>query len=89
MPNIKSAKKRVRTSAKNNLRNRAIKSSLKTIIKKFDQAVSENNGDKASALLKEANSALDKAASKGTIHKNKADRKKAQLAKSLDALKAS
>lgn len=86
MPNIKSAEKRVLIDARNNLRNRMVKSNMKTTLKKFDAAVASNSQD-AKALFIQASSVVDKAASKGVIHKNAANRKKAQLAKKL-ALKA-
>ena len=84
MPNIKSAKKRVKVTATKTLQNKMIKSALKTDLKKFDAAVAENSAD-AGELYKDAVSAVDKAALKGTIHKNKANRTKAQLAKKLDS----
>ena len=82
MPNIKSAIKRVKVNEKKNLRNRMIKSSLKTTIKKFDAAVAEEPMQ-AQALLNDSFSALDKAVAKGVLHKNAANRKKARLAKRL------
>ncbi len=87
MPNIKSAKKRVLVTEKKTLENKAIKSALKTQIKKFLAAV--NAGDKALAekLLPETVSAIDSAVTKGILHKNNAANKKAKLAKKLDALK--
>lgn len=81
MPNIKSAIKRVKVNEKKNLRNRMIKSAMKTSIKKFDTAVSAGNADPK--LLSETQGAVDKAATKGVIHKNAANRKKARLAKRL------
>lgn len=82
MPNIKSAIKRVKVNEKKNLRNRMIKSSLKTTIKKFDAAVAEEP-TQAQALLNASFSVLDKAVAKGVVHKNAASRKKARLAKRL------
>jgi len=82
LPNIKSAMKRVKVNAKKNLRNRMVKSSVKTTIKKFDVAVA-SDPKQAGDLLKASYSALDKAASKGVIHKNAANRKKARLARRL------
>ena len=76
MPNIKSAMKRVKVSAKKNLRNRMVKTGVKTAVKKFDAALTAETYANAS-------SALDKAVSKGIIHKNAANRKKARLAKRL------
>ncbi len=82
MPNIKSAMKRVEIGEKNNLRNRSIKSGIKSVTKKLDAAVDAKSAD-AAAIMREAASTVDKAASKGVIHKNAANRKKAQLARKL------
>lgn len=82
MPNIKSAMKRVKVSQKKNLRNRMVKSSMKTTLKKFDAAVA-SEPQQAAAALNASYSALDRAVSKGVIHKNAANRKKARLAKRL------
>ena len=82
MPNIKSAKKRVKVSAKKNLRNRMIKSAVRTSIKKFEVAVAADAAT-AGAQLNATTSAIDKAAAKGVMHKNAANRKKARLAKRL------
>lgn len=83
MPNIKSAKKRVLVSAMRNEKNRAVKSGLKTKIKKFDAVLT--NGEDVSAAFVNAVKSVDKAAAKGAIHKNAAARKKSQLAKKLNA----
>ena len=83
MPNIKSAKKRVKVTEKKTLRNKMIKSALKTDLKKFDAAVAENSADKQKLYTK-AVSAVDKAALKGVVPKNKANRTKMQLAKKLN-----
>ncbi|NLG25401.1 MAG: 30S ribosomal protein S20 [Clostridiales bacterium] len=86
MPNIKSAIKRVRVNQKKNLRNRMIKSAMRTSVKKLETAVAAGNADQA--LLSATVSAIDKAAAKGVIHKNAASRKKARLAKRAAAAKA-
>ena len=83
MPNIKSAKKRVRVTAVKTLRNKRVKSGMKTIIKKYDAALQADAADKQE-LFRKATGAVDKAAIKGVIHKNKANRKKSQLAKRLN-----
>ena len=83
MPNIKSAKKRVKVSEKKNLRNRVVKSGVRTAVKKFDAAVATDAASVA-AVLSDTTSAIDKAAAKGVMHKNAANRKKARLAKRLD-----
>jgi len=85
LANIKSALKRVKVSREQNLRNRMISSAVKTAIKKFDKALES----KDEAAIEEAYTAVvskvDKAVTKGVIHKNAANRKKAQLAKKHDA----
>lgn len=82
MPIIESAKKRVRISEKKRAHNIVQKSALKTAIKRFETAVNENDPN-SEAYLKNAIKALDKAASKGIIHKNLAARKKSRLTKKL------
>lgn len=88
MPNIKSAERRMRVEEKANLRNRVIKSEIKTIAKKFTEAVDAGEKETAAELYKEYTSALDKAALKGTIHKNAVNRKKAQITKAFSSLTA-
>ncbi|MBR6872955.1 MAG: 30S ribosomal protein S20 [Ruminococcus sp.] len=83
MPNIKSAKKRVKVIETRTLRNKMVKSDLKTALKKADSAVANNTEDKAE-VVKAAIRKVDMACTKGIIHKNKAARKKSQLAKSLN-----
>ena len=82
MPNIKSAKKRVKVSEKKNLRNRMIKSAVRTSVKKLEAAIAADP-QTANAQLVVTTSVIDKAASKGVMHKNAANRKKARLAKQL------
>lgn len=84
LPNIKSAEKRVRISIKKTMENRVIKTGLKTSVKKFNTALTEKDPAKAADLLKSVSGAFDTAAAKGTIHKNKANRKKSRLAKALN-----
>jgi small subunit ribosomal protein S20 len=81
LANIKSAKKRALTAVKRNERNKMVKSSLRTAIRKFVEAGPQDGATKLNAAF----AALDKAASKGVIHKNTAARKKARLAKKLAA----
>ena len=88
MPNIKSAKKRVLVTEKKTLQNKAIKSALKTQIKKFLAAVNAGDKELANKLYPETVSAIDSAASKGILHKNNAANKKAKLAKKLAAIAA-
>lgn len=84
MPNIKSAKKRVLISDKQTARNKSIKTGLKNRIKKFDTALKTSDLENANEALKDAHSSLDRAALKGAIHKNKANRKKARMAIALN-----
>ncbi|MCP2165136.1 30S ribosomal protein S20 [Goodfellowiella coeruleoviolacea] len=81
MANIKSQLKRIKTNEKARLRNKAVKSSLKTAIRKFREAAEAGDKEKATALLQDASRKLDKAASKGVIHANQAANKKSAMAK--------
>lgn len=87
MPNIKSAKKRVDTNLRNNARNKSNRSELHTALKKYDAAIAAGDASKAEELLSATNAILDENVTKGTIHKNKANRKKAAAASKLNALK--
>ena len=80
MANIKSAKKRILVSRRQNLRNRMIKSSVKTALKKVDLAVEHGDAAQIEAAYRSAVSLVDKAVVKGIMHKNTAAHKKAQLA---------
>jgi ribosomal protein S20 len=80
MANIKSQIKRIRTNEAARLRNKSVKSSVKTAIRKFREAADAGDKDKAIALLRDASRALDKAASKGVIHMNQAANKKSAMA---------
>ncbi|MGX7395161.1 MULTISPECIES: 30S ribosomal protein S20 [Carnobacterium] len=82
MPNIESAIKRVRTSEKSALENNVQKSAMRTAVKKFVQAA-EAGSENTEALHKEAIKSIDMAASKGLIHKNKANRDKSRLTAKL------
>ena len=79
MPNIKSAKDRVLLTEKQNLRNRVVKSNLKTTLKKADAALAA--GENKEEVVRTTTSAIDKACKKGVLHKKAAARKKSQLAK--------
>ena len=87
MPNIKSAKKRVKVNKIKAAANKATKSNLKTILKKADMAVSTSAAD-TEATITLAIKKVDQAAAKGLMHKNCAARKKSQLALKLNAAKA-
>ncbi|UOF88906.1 30S ribosomal protein S20 [Fodinisporobacter ferrooxydans] len=84
MPNIKSAEKRVRISETRRLRNASAKSALRTSIKKFEAAVTANDVELAQATLKSALRTIDKAVSKGILHRNAAARKKSRMTKKFN-----
>ncbi|RKX99260.1 30S ribosomal protein S20 [Candidatus Poribacteria bacterium] len=86
MPHRKSAFKHLRADEKKRQRNRAIKSAVKTAIKKVEQAIAEGDVEKAQMLFREAVSKLDRAAQKGVIKKGTAARKKSRLAHKLNKL---
>ena len=88
MANIKSSKKRIKVTLVKTLRNKMIKSSLKTTIKKFEAAVVGGNSEEAKVAFVNVTRALDMAASKGVVHKNMASRKKSRLAAKLNAITA-
>jgi len=78
--NIKSQIKRNRTNEERRLRNKAVKSQLKTLIRSFREAATAGDKDAADAALRSASRKLDKAASKGVIHKNQAANRKSAMA---------
>ncbi|MFO7942174.1 MAG: 30S ribosomal protein S20 [Bacillota bacterium] len=80
MANIKSAIKRIKTSEKRRLRNRRVKSQMRTFTRRFESTLSSGEGDPEEAL-RQAIRVIDRAAGKGVIHKNNAARKKARLQK--------
>ncbi len=86
MANIKSQKKRIKTAEKARIRNKAVRSELKTAVKKV--RVAAESGDKAQAqqLANEAGRLLDKAASKGIIHKNQASNRKSGIQKLVNKM---
>ena len=86
MANIKSQIKRNRTNEKARQRNKAVKSSLKTHVRKFNTAVDAGDNEQAATLANEAARALDKAASKGVIHANQAANRKSAISKKVAAL---
>ena len=88
MANIKSAIKRAGTNEKARLRNKAVRTNLKTSVKKFNAAVESGDAKAAEAAFNYACKRFDQAASKNVIHKNAANRKKSQLAQKLNALNA-
>lgn len=88
MPNIKSAIKRVKTNDKRRLQNASQRSALRTAVKTFETAAATQNVESAKEALITASKKLDKAVTKGLIHKNAAARKKSRLAKQLNSLSA-
>ncbi|WP_314149755.1 30S ribosomal protein S20 [uncultured Leifsonia sp.] len=86
MANIKSQIKRNRTNKKAQERNKAVKSELKTAVRAAREAVVAGDKEKATAALRLAAKKLDKAASKGVIHKNQAANRKSAIAKQVSAL---
>lgn len=88
MPNIKSAKKRVKVIEKKTLRNNMIKSSYRTAVRKFEEAIEAGNIEEAKKLFSDATKKIDQACTKGVIVKNTAARKKSSLSKKLNAAKA-
>ena len=86
MANIKSQIKRNRTNEANRQRNQSVKSALRTAIRSFREAVESGDKAKAAELGQTASRKLDKAASKGVIHKNQAANKKSALAHALNKL---
>lgn len=89
MPNIKSAEKRVRVSENRRVLNKAYKTSMKNKIKAVLTAIAENKSvEEIQELFKKAQSAIDKAARRGAIHKNQASRRKSRLAAKVKAFMA-
>ncbi len=86
MANIKSQIKRNKQNEKAHQRNKAVKSSLRTHVRKFREAVEAGNVEEATEALRVASRQLDKAASKGVIHKNQAANRKSAIAKRLAQL---
>ena len=86
MANIKSAKKRILVSRANAERNKAIKSGVKTSIKKVNTAIGAQDKEAAKAALLNATSVIDKATSKGVYHKNNCARKVSRLTKAVNSI---
>jgi small subunit ribosomal protein S20 len=84
--NIKSQQKRILTNERARLRNQSVKSALRTAVRGFREALDAGEKEKATELLASTNRKLDKAASKGVIHKNQAANKKSALASALNQL---
>ncbi len=88
MANIKSQIKRNKQNEKARLRNKAVKSELKTYVRKFREAADTGNAEVADTAMREASIKLDKAVSKGVIHKNQAANRKSAIAKRAEQLKS-
>ena len=86
MANIKSQLKRIRTNEKARLRNQSVKSSLKTAVRRFRKAADAGDKDKALGEFQTASRKLDKAVSKGIIHRNQAANRKSAMAKRANQL---
>jgi small subunit ribosomal protein S20 len=84
--NIKSQEKRNRTNERRRLRNKSVKSSLHTAVRGFREAVAAGDKDKATELLESTSRKLDKAASKGVIHKNQAANRKSALSRAINKI---
>jgi small subunit ribosomal protein S20 len=87
MPNTKSAERRMRSTARKQLRNHSVKSRLKTLTRSYEDAVKAGKKEDATKAYRLVTSAFDKAAKVGAIHKANADRKKSRLALQLGKLK--
>jgi small subunit ribosomal protein S20 len=88
VPNIKSQIKRVKTNEKSRQRNKAVKSALRTYVRNFRRAAETGDVEAATKAARVANRQLDKAASKGVIHKNQAANRKSAISKKLNSLAA-
>lgn len=88
MANIKSAIKRIDVTRRQTARNKSVKSEIKTYVKKFEQAIENNEADKAKELFKTVDKKVKQAAAKNIIHKNQASRTSSRLAKKLNSLNA-
>ncbi len=87
MPNIKSAKKRMKQDKVRQAQNRSIKGELRTLTRKVAEAVKAGNLESADAQLKVVSKRLDQASSKGALHKNAASRRKSRLSRAIKAAK--
>ncbi|GAA1505427.1 small subunit ribosomal protein S20 [Agromyces terreus] len=86
MANIKSQMKRIKTNLKAQERNKAVKSEVKSAVRAAREAIATGDKDKAASAVQVAGRKLDKAASKGVIHKNQAANRKSAIAKQAAAL---
>lgn len=84
MANIKSSIKRIRIAKVKTLRNRMVKSTVKTFVRKFEDSIASGNMEEAKKLYPRVSHVIDKAAAKGVMHRNTAARKKSRLAIKLN-----
>ena len=89
MANIKSQKKRILTNEKRRVRNKGVRTALKTYVKRFNQALAADDEKATIEALRQASRELDRAASKGVIHANNAGNRKSALAKAFNSKTAS
>ena len=89
MANIKSQKKRILTNEKARVRNKGVRTALKTYVKRFQEAVSSGDETATKDALRSASREMDRAASKGIIHRNSAANRKSALAKAANSSKPS
>jgi small subunit ribosomal protein S20 len=87
--NLKSSLKRIRSNEKKRVRNVAVRTNIKTEVRKVEEAIEQGNYEIAKKMLSEVSSTLDSASTKGIIKKNTGSRKKARLAKKINDLQAS
>ena len=88
MPNIKQQKKRMRTAAEARLRNRQVKSSIRTLFRNLQVSVDEQDRETAEAVVAQLTARIDKAAARGVLHKNNAAHKKSRVARIFAGLSA-
>jgi small subunit ribosomal protein S20 len=86
MPHSRSAKKRVSQNERQRMRSKAVKSEMRTQVKKVTKAIEDGDADRAKAEMKLASKHLDKAAKTNVIHKNQAARRKSRLQKKINEL---
>lgn len=86
MPNIKQQEKRMRLAARQRLRNRHVKSSLKTLLKRYQARIAEGDREGAAQMLPIINKRVDQAVAKGVLHKNAGARRKRRAAQNLNKL---
>ena len=88
MAHHKSAKKRIRQNEKKRIRNRHVRTTLRSALKKFEQALGEQNPEEIKTLARKTISIVDRAASKGVIHRNKAARHVSQVSRKVHSVPA-